>query len=96
MLPLITIDADMADVSSLEVCLRSSLPFFERLPALILIAINPRQQSLISEQLLQRFEVRNMASLDLDGIKALLNEGLQKPLLSLIHSLQKMRIDCFN
>ena len=78
MLPLITIDADMADVSSLEVCLRSSLPFFERLPALILIAINPRQQSLISEQLLQRFEVRNMASLDLDGIKALVERRIAK------------------
>ena len=76
MLPLITIDADMADVSSLEVCLRSSLPFFERLPALILIAINPRQQSLISEQLLQRFEVRNMASLDIDGIKALVERRI--------------------
>lgn len=78
MLPLITIDADMADVSSLEVCLRSSLPFFERLPALILIAINPRQQSLISEQLLQRFEVRNMASLDIDGIKALVERRIAK------------------
>ncbi len=78
MLPLITIDADMADVSSLEACLRSSLPFFERLPALILIAINPRQQSLISEQLLQRFEVRNMASLDLDGIKALVERRIAK------------------
>ena len=29
MLPLVTIDADMADVSSLEACLRSSLHFFE-------------------------------------------------------------------
>ena len=78
MLPLITIDADMADVSSLEACLRSSLPFFERLPALILIAINPRQQSLISDQLLQRFELRNMLSLDIDGIKALVERRIAK------------------
>ena len=78
MLPLITIDADMADVSSLEACLRSSLPFFERLPALILIAINPRQQSLISDQLLQRFELRNMLSLEIDGIKALVECRIAK------------------
>ena len=78
MLPLITIDADMADVSSLEACLRSSLPFFERLPALILIAINPRQQSLISDQILQRFELRNMLSLDVDGIKALVERRIAK------------------
>ena len=37
MLPLITIDADMADFSSLEACLRSSLHFFESLPALIIM-----------------------------------------------------------
>ncbi len=78
MLPLITIDADMTDVSSLEACLRSSLHFFERLPALIIIAINPQQQSLISEQLLQRFELRTMTSLDIDGIKALVERRIAK------------------
>lgn len=78
MLPLITIDADMTDVSSLEACLRSSLHFFERLPALIIIAINPRQQSLLSEQLLQRFELRTMPSLDIDGIKALVERRIAK------------------
>tara|TARA_B100000614_G_scaffold53901_1_gene46566 strand:- start:950 stop:2677 length:1728 start_codon:yes stop_codon:yes gene_type:complete len=78
MLPLVTIDADMADVSSLEACLRSSLHFFERLPALIIIAINPQQQSLISEQLLQRFELRTMSRLDLDGIKALVERRIAK------------------
>ena len=78
MLPLVTIDADMADVSSLEACLRSSLHFFERLPALIIIAINPQQQSLISEQLLQRFELRTMSSLELDGIKALVERRISK------------------
>lgn len=78
MLPLITIDADMADVSSLEACLRSSLHFFERLPALIMIAINPQQQSLISEQLLQRFELRTMPNLDTDGIKALVERRISR------------------
>ena len=78
MLPLITIDADMTDVSSLEACLRSSLHFFERLPALIIIAINPQQQSLLSEQLLQRFELRTMPSLDIDGIKALVERRIAK------------------
>ena len=78
MLPLVTIDADMADVSSLEACLRSSLHFFERLPALIVLAINPQQQSLISEQLLQRFELRTMTSLDADGIKALVERRISK------------------
>ncbi|MGA0379288.1 MAG: hypothetical protein ACO3NJ_00620 [Candidatus Poseidoniaceae archaeon] len=78
MLPLITIDADMADFTSLETCLRSSLHFFESLPALIIIAINPQQQSLISEQLLQRFEVRTMPELDQDGIKALVERRIGK------------------
>lgn len=78
MLPLITLDADMADFPSLEACLRSSLPFFERLPALIVVAINPQQQSLISEQLLQRFEVRSMSSLDVDGIKALVERRIAR------------------
>ena len=78
MLPLITIDADMADFTSLETCLRSSLHFFESLPALIIIAINPQQQSLISEQLLQRFEVRTMPELDQDGIKALVERRIAK------------------
>ena len=78
MLPLITVDADMADVSSLEACLRSSLPFFERLPALIVVAINPQQQSLISEQILQRFEVRNMSELDIDGVKALVERRIAR------------------
>ena len=78
MLPLVTIDADMADVSSLEACLRSSLHFFERLPALVVLAINPQQQSLISEQLLQRFELRTMTSLDTDGIKALVERRISK------------------
>lgn len=78
MLPLITIDADMTDVSSLEACLRSSMHFFERLPALIIIAINPQQQSLLSEQLLQRFELRTMPSLDIDGIKALVERRIAK------------------
>ena len=78
MLPLITLDADMADFPSLEACLRSSLPFFERLPALIVVAINPQQQSLISEQLLQRFEVRTMSSLDVDGIKALVERRIAR------------------
>jgi type II secretory pathway predicted ATPase ExeA len=78
MLPLITVDAEMADFSSLEACLRSSLPFFERLPVLIVIAINPQQQSLISEQLLQRFEVRSMKSLDIDGVKALVERRIAK------------------
>lgn len=78
MLPLVTIDADMADFSSLEACLRSSLHFFESLPALIIIAINPQQQSLISEQLLQRFELRTMPELDHDGIKALVERRIAK------------------
>ena len=78
MLPLVTIDADMADFSSLEACLRSSLHFFESLPALIIIAINPQQQSLISEQLLQRFELRTMRELDRDGIKALVERRIAK------------------
>jgi type II secretory pathway predicted ATPase ExeA len=78
MLPLITVDAEMANFSSLEACLRSSLPFFERLPVLIVIAINPQQQSLISEQLIQRFEVRTMKSLDADGVKALVERRIAK------------------
>ena len=78
MLPLITIDADMADFSSLEACLRSSLHFFESLPALIIIAINPQQQSLISEQLLQRFELRTMPELGHDGIKAMVERRIGK------------------
>ena len=78
MLPLITVDAEMANFSSLEACLRSSLPFFERLPVLIVIAVNPQQQSLISEQLLQRFEVRTMKSLDVDGVKALVERRIAK------------------
>lgn len=78
MLPLITVDAEMANFSSLEACLRSSLPFFERLPVLFVIAINPQQQSLISEQLLQRFEVRTMKSLDVDGVKALVERRIAK------------------
>ena len=78
MLPLITIDADMADFSSLEACLRSSLHFFESLPALIIIAINPQQQSLISEQLLQRFELRTMPELGNDGIKAMVERRIAK------------------
>ena len=78
MLPLITVDAEMANFSSLEACLRSSLPFFERLPVLIVIAINPQQQSLISEQLIQRFEVRTMKSLDVDGVKALVERRIAK------------------
>ena len=78
MLPLITVDADMADFTSLEACLRSSLHFFESLPALIIIAINPQQQSLISEQLLQRFELRTMPELDQDGIKALVERRIAK------------------
>ncbi len=78
MLPLITIDADMADFSSLEACLRSSLHFFESLPALIIIAINPQQQSLISEQLLQRFELRTMPELEQDGIKAMVERRIAK------------------
>ena len=78
MLPLITIDADMADFSSLEACLRSSLHFFESLPALIIIAINPQQQSLISEQLLQRFELRTMPELGQDGIKAMVERRIAK------------------
>ncbi|CAI8299225.1 MAG: Uncharacterised protein [Candidatus Poseidoniaceae archaeon] len=78
MLPLITIDADMADFSSLEACLRSSLHFFESLPALIIIAINPQQQSLISEQLLQRFELRTMPELGHDGIKAMVERRIAK------------------
>ena len=78
MLPLITIDADMADFSSLEACLRSSLHFFESLPALIIIAINPQQQSLISEQLLQRFELRTMSELERDGIKAMVERRIAK------------------
>tara|TARA_B100001113_G_scaffold134767_1_gene110679 strand:- start:4009 stop:5727 length:1719 start_codon:yes stop_codon:yes gene_type:complete len=78
MLPLITVDAEMANFSSLEACLRSSLPFFERLPVLIVIAINPQQQSLISEQLIQRFEVRTMKGLDVDGVKALVERRIAK------------------
>ena len=78
MLPLITIDADMADFSSLEACLRSSLHFFESLPALIVIAINPQQQSLLSEQLLQRFELRTMPELEHDGIKAMVERRIAK------------------
>ena len=78
MLPLITIDADMADFSSLEACLRSSLHFFESLPALIIIAINPQQQSLISEQLLQRFELRTMPELGHDGIKAMVERRIAR------------------
>ena len=78
MLPLVTIDADMADFSSLEACLRSSLHFFESLPALIIIAINPQQQSLLSEQLLQRFELRTMPELEHDGIKAMVERRIAK------------------
>ena len=78
MLPLITIDADMADFSSLEACLRSSLHFFESLPALIIIAINPQQQSLISEQLLQRFELRTMPELGQTASKPWSRGELQK------------------
>jgi hypothetical protein len=45
---------------------------------LIVIAINPQQQSLISEQLIQRFEVRTMKSLDADGVKALVERRIAK------------------
>lgn len=77
-LPIISIDADMAKIASLEACLLASVPFFERLPALIVVAINPHQKSLLSEQIRERFEVRPMDELDADSVKALVERRIGK------------------
>ncbi|MCH1443092.1 MAG: helix-turn-helix domain-containing protein [Candidatus Poseidoniaceae archaeon] len=75
-LPLISVDADMADIASLEACLLASVPFFERLAALIIVAVNPNQKSLLSEQIRERFEVRPMEELDADSVKALVERRI--------------------
>ena len=77
-LPIISVDADMAKIPSLEACLLASVPFFERLPALIVVAINPHQKSLLSEQIRERFEVRMMHELDIDSVKALVERRIRK------------------
>ena len=75
-LPLISVDADMANIASLEACLLASVPFFERLAALIIVAVNPNQKSLLSEQIIERFEVRPMQELDADSVKALVERRI--------------------
>ena len=75
-LPLISVDADMANIASLEACLLASMPFFERLSALIVVAVNPNQKSLLSEQIRERFEVRLMQELDVDSVKALVERRI--------------------
>lgn len=75
-LPLISVDADMANIASLEACLLASVPFFERLSALIVVAVNPNQKSLLSEQIRERFEVRLMDELDEDSVKALVERRI--------------------
>ena len=75
-LPLISVDADMANIASLEACLLASVPFFERLAALIVVAVNPNQKSLLSEQIRERFEVRPMEELDADSVKALVERRI--------------------
>ena len=75
-LPLISVDADMANIASLEACLLASVPFFERLAALIVVAVNPNQKSLLSEQIRERFEVRRMEELDADSVKALVERRI--------------------
>ena len=75
-LPLISVDADMANIASLEACLLASVPFFERLSALIVVAVNPNQKSLLSEQIRERFEVRLMDELDADSVKALVERRI--------------------
>ena len=77
-LPIISVDADMAKIPYLETCLLASMPFFERLPALIVVAINPHQKSLLSEQIRERFEVRMMEELDIDSVKALVERRIGK------------------
>ena len=75
-LPIISVDGDMADIASLEACLLASMPFFERLAALIVVAVSPTQKSLLSEQIRERFEIRIMQDLDVDSVKALVERRI--------------------
>lgn len=75
-LPIISVDGDMADIASLETCLLASMPFFERLAALIVVAVSPTQKSLLSEQIRERFEIRIMQDLDVDSVKALVERRI--------------------
>lgn len=75
-LPIISVDGDMADLASLETCLLASMPFFERLAALIVVAVSPTQKSLLSEQIRERFEIRIMQDLDVDSVKALVERRI--------------------
>lgn len=75
-LPVISVDADMANIPSLEACLLASVPFFERLSALIVVAVSPTQKSLLSEQIRERFEIRMMEELDVDSVRALVERRI--------------------
>jgi hypothetical protein len=52
------------------------MPFFERLAALIVVAVSPTQKSLLSEQIRERFEIRIMQDLDVDSVKALVERRI--------------------
>ena len=75
-MPVISVDADMANIPSLEACLLASVPFFERLSALIVVAVSPTQKSLLSEQIRERFEFRMMEELDVDSVRALVERRI--------------------
>lgn len=75
-LPVISVDADMAKIHSLEACLLAAVPFFERLSALIVVAVGPTQKNLLSEQIRERFEIRMMNELDVDSVRALVERRI--------------------
>lgn len=72
-IPLIVIDMPTVETSVVTVALRDALPMLERLKAVVVVVVEPKQRSILPDSILQSFaSIETLEPLTIDEVKVLI------------------------
>lgn len=78
-LPLIVLDASTVDISALNVALRDTLPFLERLEVVIAVVLETKDRNLLPASILQRLEQLDpLPNLSAEEVQLLIERRIEK------------------
>ncbi|MDP6333538.1 MAG: helix-turn-helix domain-containing protein [Candidatus Poseidoniaceae archaeon] len=74
-IPLIVIDMPTVETSVMTVALRDALPMLERLKAVVVVVVEPKQRSILPDSILHSFaSIETLESLTVDEVKVLIEK----------------------
>ena len=72
-IPLIVIDMPTVEMSVMTVALRDALPLLERLKAVVVVVVEPKQRSILPDSIIQSFaSIETLEPLTIDEVKVLI------------------------